>query len=132
MLPFEPHFAPGATIGGAVAAGPADPRRAANNGYYGAVRDFVLGVKLHRRRGQVLSFGGRVMKNVAGYDVSRLIAGSLGTLGVIAEVSPEGAAASGGRAHPEGFHPRPARVIEELNRWGGKPCRSDRQRLGRR
>jgi len=83
MLAFEPpHFA-GATLGGCVAAGLAGPRRM----QAGSVRDFVLGVKLIDGTGQVLDFGGQVMKNVAGYDVSRLLAGSLGTLGVLAEIT---------------------------------------------
>jgi glycolate oxidase FAD binding subunit len=83
-LPFEPpHFGAGATVGGCVAAGLSGPRRASA----GALRDFVLGTKLVDGRGCSLSFGGQVMKNVAGYDISRLLAGSLGTLGVIAEVS---------------------------------------------
>jgi glycolate oxidase FAD binding subunit len=84
MLPFEPpHFAPGATIGGTVAAGLSGPRRA----FAGAVRDFVLGTRIVNGKGEDLSFGGRVIKNVAGYDVSRLMTGALGTLGVITEVS---------------------------------------------
>ena len=84
MLAFEPpHFGPKATIGGSVAAGLSGPRRP----YAGAVRDLVLGIRLLDGRGEELAFGGRVMKNVAGFDVSRLIAGSLGTLGVILEVS---------------------------------------------
>ena len=106
MLAFEPpHFAPpaasalpfddaaisramrtattGATIGGCVAAGLSGPRRMAA----GAVRDFVLGARLIDGRGQHLAFGGKVMKNVAGYDVSRVLVGSLGTLGVLTEVS---------------------------------------------
>ena len=83
MLAFEPPHFGGATVGGCVAAGLSGPRRQ----QAGAVRDFVLGVKLVDGTGQVLDFGGQVMKNVAGYDVSRLIAGSLGTLGVIAEVT---------------------------------------------
>ena len=83
MLGFEPpHFGP-ATVGGAVAAGLSGPRRP----FAGAVRDFVLGVKLLTGRGEVLSFGGRVMKNVAGFDLSRVLAGSQGTLGVVLEVS---------------------------------------------
>jgi glycolate oxidase FAD binding subunit len=83
-LAFEPpHFAPGATVGGMLACGLSGPRRMA----VGALRDFVLGVKILNGRGEVLSFGGQVMKNVAGYDVSRLVAGSLGTLGIILEVS---------------------------------------------
>ena len=83
MLAFEPPHFGGATVGGCVAAGLAGPRRQ----QAGAVRDFVLGVKLVDGRGQVLDFGGQVMKNVAGYDVSRLLAGSMGTLGVLAEVT---------------------------------------------
>lgn len=84
MLAFEPpHFGAAATVGGCVAAGLSGPRRATA----GAVRDFVLGTKLLNGRAEVLSFGGTVMKNVAGYDVSRLLAGSLGTLGVILDVS---------------------------------------------
>ena len=81
--PFEPPRFSGATAGGCVAAGLSGPRRQ----QVGAVRDFVLGVKLVDGTGQMLNFGGQVMKNVAGYDVSRLIAGSLGTLGVLAEVT---------------------------------------------
>jgi len=88
MLAFEPpHFAPSATVGGCVAVGLAGPRRASAGPAFGAVRDFVLGVTLLDGRGQLLKFGGTVMKNVAGYDVSRLLAGSMGTLGVIVDVS---------------------------------------------
>ena len=86
MLAFEPpHFtAPaGGTLGGCIASGLSGPRRP----YAGSMRDLVLGVRLLDGRGEDLSFGGRVMKNVAGFDVSRLIAGSLGTLGIILEVS---------------------------------------------
>lgn len=84
MLGFEPpHFSDGGTLGGCIAAGLSGPRRAAA----GAVRDFVLGLRLLDGRGTDLRFGGQVMKNVAGYDVSRLLTGSLGTLGVILEVS---------------------------------------------
>ncbi|MDO5639868.1 MAG: glycolate oxidase subunit GlcE [Neisseria sp.] len=84
MLPFEPpHFGEGATLGGAVAAGLAGPRRA----HAGAVKDFVLGVKMLNGKGEHLAFGGTVVKNVAGYDVARLLAGSLGTLGLITDVS---------------------------------------------
>jgi glycolate oxidase FAD binding subunit len=82
-LPFEPPHFGAATFGGCVAAGLSGPRRAAA----GALRDFVLGVKLVDGRGRALVFGGQVMKNVAGYDLSRLAAGSLGTLGLIAEAS---------------------------------------------
>ena len=83
-LPFEPPgFGGEATVGGMVAAGLSGPRRAA----VGAVRDFVLGVRMLDGEARRLTFGGQVMKNVAGYDVSRLMAGSLGTLGLILEVS---------------------------------------------
>ena len=83
-LPFEPpHFGPGATVGGMVAAGLSGPARAS----VGAVRDYVLGVVLVNGRAERLTFGGQVIKNVAGYDVSRLMVGAWGTLGLIAEVS---------------------------------------------
>jgi glycolate oxidase FAD binding subunit len=83
-LPFEPpHFGPGTTVGGMVAAGLAGPARAA----VGGVRDYLLGATLLNGKAEVLSFGGQVMKNVAGYDVSRLLAGSMGALGVILETS---------------------------------------------
>lgn len=84
MLAFEPpHFGDEATIGGVLASGLSGPRRP----YAGSVRDFVLGCKVLDGKGDHLSFGGKVMKNVAGFDVSRLLAGSLGTLGVITEVA---------------------------------------------
>jgi glycolate oxidase FAD binding subunit len=84
FLPFEPpEFASGTTLGGVVASGLSGPGRSAR----GAVRDFILGAHLLDGQGQVLRFGGQVMKNVAGFDVSRVLAGSLGTLGVILEVS---------------------------------------------
>ena len=83
-LPFEPPaFGDAATLGGAIAAGLAGPARMAR----GPVRDYVLGVRLLTGDGRVLRFGGEVMKNVAGYDVSRLMAGSLGVLGVLLDVS---------------------------------------------
>ncbi|HLX23600.1 MAG TPA: glycolate oxidase subunit GlcE [Usitatibacter sp.] len=84
MLAFEPpHFGAGATIGGTVACAFSGPRRP----YAGSLRDFVLGTRIVNGKGEDLSFGGRVIKNVAGYDVSRLMAGALGTLGVITEIS---------------------------------------------
>lgn len=84
MFPFEPpSFGEEASIGGMVASGLAGPRRA----FTGAIRDYLLGVKLIDGRGQVLQFGGRVIKNVAGFDLSRVMAGALGTLGIILEVS---------------------------------------------
>jgi glycolate oxidase FAD binding subunit len=84
MLPFEPpHFGETATLGGTVACNLSGPRRP----YAGAARDFVLGTRVLNGRGEILGFGGEVMKNVAGYDVSRLMCGALGTLGVLLEVS---------------------------------------------
>ncbi|MCC6202745.1 MAG: glycolate oxidase subunit GlcE [Gammaproteobacteria bacterium] len=84
MLGFEPPcFGGPATLGGAIASGLAGPRRP----YAGAPRDFVLGVRIVNGRGEVLRFGGEVIKNVAGFDVSRLMAGALGTLGVLLDVS---------------------------------------------
>ncbi|NQD93290.1 glycolate oxidase subunit GlcE [Pseudomonas sp. CrR25] len=84
MLTCEaPHFAEGATVGGMLAAGLSGPRRP----WSGAVRDLVLGIRLITGFGKQLRFGGEVMKNVAGYDLSRLLAGSFGCLGVITEVS---------------------------------------------
>lgn len=84
MLPFEPpHFGDKATLGGAVACGLSGPRRP----FCGSTRDFVLGVKILNGKGEILQFGGQVMKNVAGYDVSRLMCGALGSLGVLLEIS---------------------------------------------
>lgn len=84
MLAFEPpHFGSEATIGGACAAGLSGPRRVA----VGSVRDFVLGMRFINGRGEVLRVGGEVIKNVAGYDLSRLMVGAFGTLGVILDVS---------------------------------------------
>lgn len=84
MLPFEPpRFDDAATLGGAVAAGLSGPRRP----YAGAVRDFVLGTRIVNGRGEVLRFGGETIKNVAGYDLSRAMAGALGTLGLLLEIS---------------------------------------------
>lgn len=84
MLAFEPpHYAGGATLGGAIACGLSGPRRFSA----GAARDFVLGTRVINGRGEHLRFGGEVMKNVAGFDVSRVLCGALGTLGVLTEVS---------------------------------------------
>lgn len=84
MLAFEPPaFGDKATIGGTIACNFSGPRRP----YAGAARDFVLGMQLINGKGELLHFGGEVMKNVAGYDVSRLQCGALGTLGVILDVS---------------------------------------------
>jgi glycolate oxidase FAD binding subunit len=116
MLAFEPpHFSNGATIGGVVASGLSGPRRQAA----GAVRDFMLGAVLMDGRGDVLHFGGQVMKNVAGYDVSRLLAGSLGTLGLILEVSlkvlPQPVAET-----TLALSAAQDEAIRMLNEWGGQ------------
>lgn len=117
MLAFEPpYFGKTATFGGMVASGLSGPRRP----YVGAVRDFVLGIKCLTGSGKVLTFGGQVMKNVAGYDVSRLMTGALGTLGVLLEISIK-------------VLPKPEieisltkpldekAAIEQMNIWAGKP-----------
>ncbi|WP_283180604.1 glycolate oxidase subunit GlcE [Pseudomonas svalbardensis] len=84
MLPCEPpSFGDGATVGGMIASGLSGPRRP----WSGSVRDFVLGTRVITGHGKHLRFGGEVMKNVAGYDLSRLMAGSYGSLGVVIEVS---------------------------------------------
>jgi glycolate oxidase FAD binding subunit len=105
-----------ATVGGCVAAGLAGPRRM----QAGAVRDFVLGVTLVDGRGQVLEFGGQVMKNVAGYDVSRLLAGSMGTLGVLAEVTLKVLPRPVAEATLS-FDMDENEAVRSLNQWGGKP-----------
>ncbi|SER29351.1 glycolate oxidase FAD binding subunit [Nitrosomonas sp. Nm51] len=117
MLAFEPpHFADTATLGGCIAAGLSGPRRAST----GAARDFVLGVRILDGTGHDLHFGGQVMKNVAGYDVSRLMVGAMGTLGILLEISLK-------------VLPLPvveqtvcleineAEAIEYMNRWAGRP-----------
>ena len=116
-LPFEPpHFGPGATVGGMVAAGLSGPARAS----VGAVRDYVLGLKLVNGRGEHLVFGGQVMKNVAGYDVSRLMAGALGTLGLITEVSLKVLPVPPAEATLR-FELPQADALARLNAWGGQP-----------
>jgi len=135
MLPFEPPYFGGGlqpvaddvpaavgepTIGGAVAAGLAGPRRASFGPTYGGVRDFVLGASLLDGRGQVLRFGGTVMKNVAGYDVARLLPGSLGTLGVILDLSvkvlPKPVAEATLR-----FAMTQEEALHRMNEWAGQP-----------
>ena len=116
MLAFEPPHFGEATVGGCVAAGLSGPRRATA----GAVRDFVLGVKLLDGKGEVLNFGGQVMKNVAGYDVSRLMAGAMGTLGLLLEVSLKVLPKPPAEATLRLALPQD-RAIEALNRWGGQP-----------
>ena len=117
MLAFEPpHFGPAATLGGCIAAGLSGPRRA----YAGAARDFVLGVRLIDGKGGDLRFGGQVMKNVAGYDVSRLVTGSLGTLGLLTEVSLKvlPVPASETTLHLKRTE---AEAVAAMNEWAGKP-----------
>lgn len=117
MLAFEPpHHGEGTTLGGVIAAGLSGPRRP----HAGAARDFVLGTKVIDGTGTPLAFGGQVIKNVAGFDVSRLMTGALGTLGVLTEISLK-------------CLPRPrvettravacdaARALSLMNEWGRKP-----------
>lgn len=116
-LPFEPpRFGVGGTVGGMVAAGLSGPARASA----GALRDYVLGVQILNGRGELLSFGGQVMKNVAGYDVSRLMAGSLGTLGVIVEVSLKVLPLLPAQATLV-FELSETSARQQLNRWAGQP-----------
>lgn len=121
-LPFEPpHFAwsgadKTATVGGMVASGLAGPARAT----VGSVRDYVLGLQLINGQGEHLSFGGQVMKNVAGYDVSRLMAGAMGTLGVITQVSLKVLPVAPAEATLV-FAVDQASALEHLHRWGGQP-----------
>lgn len=116
-LSFEPpRFGSGGTVGGMVAAGLSGPARAS----VGALRDYVLGVQILNGRGELLSFGGQVMKNVAGYDVSRLMAGSMGTLGVIVEVSLKVLPLAPAEATLM-FELSETSARQQLNRWGGQP-----------
>jgi len=115
---FEPpHFGSGATVGGVVAAGLSGPARAS----VGSVRDFVLGARIINGKGEHLTFGGQVMKNVAGYDVSRLLAGSWGQLGLITEVSLKVVPVAPGEATLmcAGVSQQQALIL--INRWGGQP-----------
>lgn len=117
FLAFEPpHFGSTATAAGCFAAGLSGPRRA----YAGAVRDYVLGVKVLDGRGQVQTFGGQVMKNVAGYDVSRLLAGSLGTLGVVLEISFKVVPRPPGETTLR-LEMDESQAMARLNAWAGRP-----------
>lgn len=130
-LPFEPpHFGQTwagerimpnfagsqTTVGGMVAAGLSGPARASS----GALRDYVLGMDIINGKGEALHFGGTVMKNVAGYDVSRLMAGSMGTLGLITEVSLKVLPIAPAEATLK-FACSQQEAITMLNTWGGKP-----------
>ncbi|BDU57072.1 glycolate oxidase subunit GlcE [Limnohabitans sp. MORI2] len=123
---FEPpHFSAGrhdalgegTTIGGMVAAGLAGPSRAS----VGTVRDFVLGARVINGKGEHLTFGGQVMKNVAGYDVSRLLAGSWGQLGLITEVSLKVLPVAPGEATLVCAGVSQAQALKLINQWGGQP-----------
>jgi glycolate oxidase FAD binding subunit len=115
-LPFEPpRFAAGGTLGGMVAAGLSGPARAS----VGSVRDHVLGVTVLNGRAELLTFGGQVAKNVAGYDVSRLMAGSLGILGVICEVSLKVLPRSVATATLL-FEADQGRALAQLNAWASR------------
>ena len=117
MLAFEPpHFGPGATVGGTLACALSGPRRASA----GAVRDFVLGAVLMDGRGERLAFGGQVMKNVAGYDVSRLLAGSMGTLGLVLDVSLKVLPLPLREATLR-FDCAEIAALRMMNEWAGKP-----------
>jgi glycolate oxidase FAD binding subunit len=116
-LPFEPPgYGEDATIGGTVACGFSGPARP----WAGSLRDYLLGVKIINGRGKVLRFGGQVMKNVAGYDVSRLMAGAMGTLGVLLEVSfkvlPRPA-----KELTLAFHCGQDEAIQRMTEWSGQP-----------
>ena len=123
-LPFEPpHFhwsgdpaERGATVGGMGACALAGPARAS----VGGVRDYVLGLHLINGRGEHLTFGGQVMKNVAGYDISRLMAGAMGTLGLMTEISLKVLPVAPAEA-TLAFELDQPLALEQLHRWGGQP-----------
>ncbi|HEX7043162.1 MAG TPA: glycolate oxidase subunit GlcE [Burkholderiales bacterium] len=116
-LAFEPpYFGEAATLGGTLACGFSGPARP----YTGSARDFVLGAKIINGKGEILSFGGQVMKNVAGYDISRFMVGALGTLGVLLEASLKVL------PRPEAemtlrFELPAERAIAEMNAWAARP-----------
>jgi glycolate oxidase FAD binding subunit len=115
-LAFEPpHFGSSTTVGGMVACGLSGPARAAA----GSLRDHLLGVTLLNGRNEVLSFGGQVMKNVAGYDVSRVMAGSMGTLGVILEASLKVVPIAPATATLR-FQMEQTEALSRLNHWAGQ------------
>lgn len=117
MLAFEPpHFSPNSTLGGTLACGFSGPRRP----YAGSARDFVLGMEVLDGNGQHLKFGGQVIKNVAGYDASRLMVGALGTLGVLLQASLKVLP----KPHSEltlQFEMDETNAIQRMNEWAGKP-----------
>lgn len=117
MLAFEPpHFGACATIGGTIAAGVSGPARP----YTGAARDFVLGCRCVNGKGEALRLGGEVMKNVAGYDLSRLMAGAFGTLGVLLDISLKVLPTP--RAQVTLMHEIDAAgALRQFNEWSRKP-----------
>jgi len=117
-LAFEPpHFGETATVGGMVAAGLSGPSRA----NVGNVRDFVLGAKMINGKGEQLTFGGQVMKNVAGYDISRLLAASMGQLGLITELSLKVLPIAPGEATLQCAGLSQTQALNCLHQWGGQP-----------
>jgi len=116
VLPFEPPRFGGGTLGGAIAAGLSGPRRP----YAGAARDFVLGIRLLDGHGRALRFGGQVIKNVAGFDVSRLLAGSLGTLGLLTEVTLKTLPCAPAQTSLR-FALDQAGALRRLNQWAAQP-----------
>jgi glycolate oxidase FAD binding subunit len=117
-LPFEPpHFGGAATVGGMVAAGLSGPSRAV----VGGVRDFVLGIHLINGKGESLQFGGQVMKNVAGYDLSRAVSGSMGQLGLITQVSLKVLPIAPASATLQFNGLQEADALSLLHHWGRQP-----------
>ena len=117
MLPFEPpSFSDTATIGGTIACNLSGPRRA----YAGAARDLLLGCKIINGKGEIMSFGGEVMKNVAGYDVSRLMAGAMGTLGVLLEVSLK-VIPQAEKEVTQLFECSPSQALDKIHTWSQTP-----------
>ncbi len=117
MLPFDPpHFGASATLGGTIAAGLSGSRRP----YTGSARDFVLGTRVLNGKGEILRFGGEVMKNVAGYDVSRLMTGAMGTLGVLLDISLKVLPVPAKQTTLV-FTSSPNSALKQFNAWSGKP-----------
>ena len=117
MLPFEPpRFGEHATLGGTIACGLSGPRRP----WAGAARDHVLGINCINGKGDYLRFGGQVMKNVAGYDLSRTLTGSLGTLAILLDIHLKVLP----RPESSTTIRQPCNAVEALQRmnaWSGKP-----------
>ena len=117
VLPFDPPlFGDRATLGGTLACNLSGPGRP----WYGSIRDATLGIKLVNGKGELLEFGGKVMKNVAGYDVSRLMAGALGTLGVVLETSFKVLPLPAKELTLE-FSSGHNQAVMRMNEWSGQP-----------